>query len=111
MSLKWSWYTGGHRDWIAPFFDIAALVSLASYAWRIQALLVEHRQRLADLRSDDERFSTQWLARVLVVLLVSLMLQSGFWLWAVVTGGVNFFEETPLYLALGCAGVYLGVSG
>src|SRR6478752_8176411 len=40
---KWSWYTGGHRAWIAPLFDVVGLVSLAAYAYAISRVLKRQR--------------------------------------------------------------------
>ncbi|MDG2528153.1 AraC family transcriptional regulator [Caulobacter endophyticus] len=108
---KWSWYTGGHRAWIAPMFDVLGLVSLAAYAYAIGRVLKRQRMKLADHRSDDDRFSARWLGRVLAVLLAGLAAEAGFWLWALVVGGIDFFQETGMYLALAVVGVYLGVAG
>lgn len=108
---KWQWYTGGHRAWIAPIFDVLGLVSLALYAYAIGVLLKRQRARLADQRSDDDRFSAAWLGRVLVAVLIGLGVEAGFWLWSLVVGGIDFFQETGMYLALAVLGVYLGVAG
>lgn len=110
-TAKWAWYTGGHRSWIAPVFDLLALVSLAAYAWALGRVLRRQRARLADQRSDDDRFSARWLERVLAAILIGLSLQIGFWLWAALAGGIDFFQETGLYLALGALGLYLGIAG
>lgn len=111
LDAKWAWYTGGHRAWIAPAFDAAALVSLATYAWALGVVLRRQRARLADQRSDDDRFSALWLERVRAAILIGLTLQIGFWLWSIVTGGIDFFQETGLYLAMGALGLYLGIAG
>lgn len=109
--LKWDWYTGGHRAWVSPVFDFLALVSLAIYAWATWRFLGSFRARLADQRSDDDRFAAIWLSRVVVILLAGLTLEVGFWLWSIGIGGTNFFQETGLYLGLGVLSVYLGVAG
>ena len=111
FGTKWAWYTGGHRAWIAPAFDVLALVSLAAYAWALGGVLRRQRARLADQRSDDDRFSARWLERVLAAILIGLTIQISFWLWSVVTGGIDFFQETGLYLAMGVLGLYLGIAG
>lgn len=108
---KWDWYVGGHRAVIAPVLDVLGLVSLAAYALAIGKLLRRQRIRLADQRSDDDRFSAAWLGRVLMVILVGLGVEVGFWLWSAVAGGIDFFQETGMYLALAAVGVYLGVAG
>jgi len=110
-SAKWSWYTGGHRAWVAPLFDILGLLSLAAYAYAIGKVLESQRLRLADHRSDDDRFSARWLGQVLAVMLAGLAVEAGFWLWALVVGGIDFFQETGMYLALAVLGVFLGVAG
>lgn len=110
-TAKWAWYTGGHRTWVAPAFDLLALLSLAGYAWALGRVLRRQRARLAEQRSDDDRFSARWLERVLAAILIGLSIQTGFWLWAAVTGGIDFFQETGLYLALGALGLYLGIAG
>lgn len=111
LSVKWDWYTGGHRDLVAPLFDLLAPVSLAAYAWAIGRVLARHRARLADQRSDDDRFSARWLTRVRAAILIGVAVQAGFWLWSALTGGIDFFQETGLYLALGALGLYLGIAG
>ena len=111
LDAKWAWYTGGHRAWIAPVFDVLALVSLAAYAWALGGVLRRLRVRLADQRSDDDRFSARWLERVQTAILIGLTIQIGFWLWSIVTGGIDFFQETGLYLAMGVLGLYLGIAG
>ena len=108
---KWQWYTGGHRAWIAPVFDVLGLASLAAYAHAIGEVLKRQRVRLADHRSDDDRFSANWLGQVLLVILIGLGVEAGFWLWSVIVGGIDFFQETGMYLALAIVGVYLGVAG
>lgn len=108
---KWHWYTGGHRAWIAPSFDVLSLVSLAAYALAIGAVLKRLRVKLADHRSDDDRFSANWLGQVLAMILVGLGVQAGFWLWSVLSGGIDFFQETGMYIVLAVVGVYLGVAG
>ena len=108
---KWQWYTGGHRAWIAPVFDVLGLVSLAAYAYAIGGVLKRQRIRLADHRSDDDRFSADWLSRVLLAILAGLGVEAGFWLWSLIVGGIDFFQETGMYLALAVVGVYLGVAG
>lgn len=111
IDAKWSWYTGGHRVWIAPVFDAAALASLAIYVWALGVVLRRQRARLADQRSDDDRFSALWLERVRAAILIGLTIQISFWLWSIVTGGIDFFQETGLYLAMGVLGLYLGIAG
>lgn len=111
LDAKWAWYTGGHRTWIAPGFDAVALASLATYAWALGVVLRRQRARLADQRSDDDRFSALWLERVRAAILIGLTLQIGFWLWSIVTGGIDFFQETGLYLGMGVLGLYLGIAG
>jgi AraC-like DNA-binding protein len=108
---KWDWYVGGHHAVIAPVLDVLGLVSLAAYALAIGKLLRRRRIRLADQRSDDDRFSAQWLGRVLTAILVGLSVEVGFWLWSAMAGGIDFFQETGMYLALAGVGVYLGVAG
>lgn len=111
LEAKWSWYTGGHRAFVSPLFDVLGLASLAAYAYAIGELLERQRARLADHRSDDDRFSARWLGRVLVVILAGLGVEAGFWLWDLVVGGIDFVQQTGMYLALAAAGVYLGVAG
>jgi AraC-like DNA-binding protein len=108
---KWQWYTGWHRAFVAPAFDTLGLVSLAAYTYAIGKILTLQRARLADHRSDDDRFSANWLGRVLMVILAGLGVESGFWLWSFAVGGIDFFQETGMYLALAVVGVYLGVAG
>ncbi|NBW07140.1 MAG: AraC family transcriptional regulator [Caulobacteraceae bacterium] len=110
-SFKWAWYTGGHNAFVAPVFSSLTLVSLGGYAWAIGRVLARYRARLADNRSDDDRFSARWLSRVRFTILITLVIEVGFWLWAFLTGGIDYFQETGLYLVLGAIGLYLGVAG
>lgn len=111
LPAKWDWYVGGHSDGVARVLDALSLISLAAYAWAIRGVLARLRSRLADQRSDDDRFSARWLGRVQAAILIGLMVQAGFWLWSALTGGISFFQETGLYLAMGALGLYLGVAG
>ena len=108
---KWSWYTGGHNTFVAPVFSVLTLVSLAAYALAIGRILARYRKRLANQRSDDDRFSARWLSDVQSAIIVGLLIEIGFWLWSLVSGGIDYFQETGRYLALGALGLYLGVAG
>ncbi len=111
MEAKWGWYTGGHRLWIAPVFDTLLLASLAAYAAMSLRLLKAYRADLADGRSDDDRFATRWLGRIIVALVAVLAIYSVFTVWGWLTGGIDFFQETGLYLSLVVIGGYLAVEG
>lgn len=108
---KWAWYTGGHEAVVAPLFNLLTLVSLGVYAWKIGGVLNRYRARLANQRSDDDLFSARWLSRVRMAILFGLLVETGFWLWSTATGGIDYFQETGLYFALGALGLYLGVAG
>lgn len=111
LDVKWSWYTGGHREVVGPVLDVLAVASLGTYAWAIGRVLKDYRSRLADARSDDDLFSARWLGRVRAAIVLGLLVEVGFWLWSVLTGGIDYFQETGLYFALGALGLYLGVAG
>lgn len=111
IDVKWSWYTGGHERFVAPIFSFLTLVSLATYAVAIGRVLNRYRARLADQRSDDDRFAALWLSRVQAAIVLSLLVEVSFWLWSALTGGINYFQQTGLYIALGGLGLYLGVAG
>ncbi|WP_425988469.1 helix-turn-helix domain-containing protein [Brevundimonas sp. TWP2-3-2] len=111
LDAKWSWYTSGHRHWIGPAFDVLLLVSLAVYSVAALRLLRAYRATLADQRSDGDRFAARWLSRVIVALIVTFLLYLAFTLWDRLSGGIDFFQETGLYLALAGIGLYLGVEG
>lgn len=111
LGPKWAWYIGGHDAVFAPLFGAMTLVSLAAYAWAIGRVLKRYRLRLASQRSDDDRFSARWLSRVRTAIIVVLVVEVGFWLWSALTGGIDYFQETGLYVCLGAIGLYLGVAG
>lgn len=111
MDAKWAWYTGAHRAVMSPLFDAMLMVSLAAYAWATLALLKAYRLALAEQRSDGDRFATGWLRRVVLALVATLSLYLVFAVWDTISGGIDFFQETGLYLALCCIGLYLGVEG
>ncbi len=111
MEAKWSWYTGGHNAIVDPIADTALMGSLAAYAWASVHLLRTYRAGLAEQRSDDDRFAAAWLIRVIVALVAVLGLYSSFVLWDWISGGIDFFQETGLYLAVSAIGLYLGVEG
>lgn len=108
---KWAWYTGGHDAVVSPLFSVMTLLSLAAYSWAIGEVLKRYRLRLAGQRSDDDRFSARWLSRVRAAIVVVLVVQVGFWIWSVMTGGIDYFQETGLYVSLGAIGLFLGVAG
>ena len=111
LDLKWFWYTGGHRAMVSPILEVLAVASLGAYAWAIGRVLRDYRRRLADARSDDDLFSARWLGRVRAAIVFGLLVEVAFWLWSALTGGINYFQQTGLYFALGALGLYLGVSG
>lgn len=111
IGAKWSWYTGGHNRFASPAFELALLASLAVYAAISLRLLKAYRRDLADARSDDDRFAAKWLVRVILALVAVLAIYSAFTLWDWLSGGIDFFQETGLYLALVAIGLYLGVEG
>ncbi|MBU1324874.1 MAG: helix-turn-helix domain-containing protein [Alphaproteobacteria bacterium] len=111
LDAKWDWYTGGHRDWIDPVFEVATLISLAGYTWAAADVLRRRDDRLAQARSDDHRFAAGWLKAVWAALALGLALSLGFSAWSWLTGGIDFFQQTGLYLGLGLLGLWLGVGG
>lgn len=108
---KWDWYVRGHSAVVSPLFDVLTLASLAGYAWAVGRVLDRYRVRLADQRSDDDRYAAVWLTRVQAAIVLGLLVEIGFWLWSSLTGGIDYFQETGLYVALGALGLYLGVAG
>ncbi|QTC92223.1 AraC family transcriptional regulator [Brevundimonas goettingensis] len=111
IGRKWAWYTGGHDAVVSPVFSALTLTSLAGYALAIGPVLKRYRARLADERSDDDQYAARWLSRVRAAIVFSLLVEVAFWLWSTATGGIDYFQETGLYLALGGLGLYLGVAG
>lgn len=111
LDAKWAWYTGPHRTVIGPIFQAAFMASLSAYAVASVRLLRRYRAGLAEQRSDDDRFAAGWLTRVIIALATVLALYSGFALWDLLSGGIDFFQETGLYLAVSAIGLYLGVEG
>lgn len=111
LEAKWGWYTSGHQDWIGPAFNLLLLASLAFYSVATLRLLRAYRARLADQRSDGDRFAADWLSRVILALIGTFLLYLAFTLWDRLSGGIDFFQETGLYLALAAIGLYLGVEG
>lgn len=111
MPLKWSWYTGFHGDVLSAAFDLLLLVSLSAYAVASLRLLRSYRAALADQRSDDDRFAARWLTGVIVALIAALAFQTAFTVWDWAAGGISYFQQTGLYIALSVIGLYLGVEG
>lgn len=111
LDAKWDWYTGGHRHVVSPVLDLALLVSLGLHAASCLRLLTAYGRDLAEARSDDDRFATGWLTRVIVALVAVLALYGAFTLWDWLSGGTDFFQETGLYLSLVAIGLYLGIEG
>jgi len=111
IEAKWDWYTGGHRAVVGPMLDGLLMVSLATYAFVSLRMLRTYRRALADQRSDGERFAADWLSRVIFALVLTLALHFSFALWDSLAGGLSFFQQTGLYLALSAIGLYLGVEG
>lgn len=111
LEAKWDWYTGNHNLWVNPAFDLALLVSLAVYAVASLRLLRTYRREVANTRSDDDRFATGWLSRVIIALVAVLSIYTAFTVWDWLSGGIDYFQETGLYLALVLIGGYLGVEG
>lgn len=111
LDTKWDWYTGGHARFVSPLFEIALLISLGVYAVLSLNRLSAYRRDLAEARSDDDRFAAGWLSRVIVALVAVLALYAAFTVWDWISGGIDHFQETGLYLALAGIGLCLGVEG
>ena len=111
LDVKWNWYTSGHRHWVGPAFDVLLLLSLALYSVAMLRLLRTYRAALADQRSDGDRFAAGWLSRVILALIGTFLLYLAFTLWDRLSGGIDFFQETGLYLVLAVIGLYLGIEG
>lgn len=111
QAAKWDWYTGGHARFVNPLFEIALLVSLSVYAALSLRRLGDYRRDLAEARSDDDRFAAAWLSRVIVALVAVLGIYAAFTVWDWISGGIDYFQETGLYLSLAGIGLYLGVEG
>ncbi len=111
LDAKWDWYTGGHARFVSPLLEIALLVSLGAYAILSLQRLRAYRRDLAEARSDDDRFAAGWLSRVIVALAAVLAIYAAFTVWDWLSGGIDYFQETGLYLALAGIGLYLGVEG
>ncbi|WP_298160648.1 helix-turn-helix domain-containing protein [Brevundimonas sp.] len=111
LDAKWDWYTGGHARFVNPVFEVALLVSLGVYAALSLRRLGDYRRDLAEARSDDDRFAAAWLSRVIVALVAVLGIYTAFTVWDWISGGIDYFQETGLYLSLAGIGLYLGVEG
>ena len=111
LDVKWDWYTGGHARFVSPLLEIALLVSLGVYAVVSLRRLRDYRRDLAEARSDDDRFAAAWLSRVIVALVAVLAIYAAFTVWDWISGGIDYFQETGLYLGLAGVGLYLGVEG
>lgn len=111
LADKWDWYTGGHARFVRPLFEVALLVSLSVYAALSLRRLSDYRRDLAEARSDDDRFAAVWLSRVIVALVAVLAIYAAFAAWDWISGGIDHFQETGLYLSLAGIGLYLGVEG
>ena len=111
LDAKWDWYTGGHARFVNPVFEVALLVSLGVYAALSLRRLGDYRRDLAEARSDDDRFAAAWLSRVIVALVAVLAIYAAFTVWDWISGGIDYFQETGLYLSLAGIGLYLGVEG
>ncbi|MBU2166834.1 MAG: helix-turn-helix domain-containing protein [Alphaproteobacteria bacterium] len=111
LNIKWAWFTGGHSAWIDPATELAVLFSLIGYAGAISVVLRRRRARLAEARSDDDRFAARWLGGVLAAIVAALALHLGFGLWSALVGGINYFQQTGHYLAIAGIGLWLGAAG
>lgn len=111
LDAKWTWYTGPHGTVVSPVFQAGFMLSLAAYAFASVRVLGRYRAGLAEQRSDDDRFAAGWLRRVIIALVSVLALHLGFVVWDLISGGIDFFQETALYMAVSAIGLYLGVEG
>ena len=111
LDARWDWYTGGHARFVSPLFEVALLVSLSVYAALSLRRLSAYRRDLAEARSDDDRFAAAWLSRVIVALVAVLAIYAAFTVWDWISGGIDYFQETGLYLCLAGIGLYLAVEG
>lgn len=105
--LKWDWYTGGHRAFVSPAWDVAAMVSLFAYAAAVGRIAFAGDAGAARPGPDDRR----WLRRVLAALGAVAVVKGAFDLRGLLIAPVGYDAEIWLYLALAGTGLFLAIEG
>lgn len=96
---------------VAPLIWTLAPVSLAAYTMASLRALRTYRRRLAEVVTDEARFSQGWLGRALVALAVTIAVWSGFQLCELFVTSLDYFQRLGLYLVLAALALYLAIEG
>ncbi|HZV84758.1 MAG TPA: helix-turn-helix domain-containing protein [Brevundimonas sp.] len=111
LDAKMAWGDRVDGPWVGPAVAAGVAVGLVAYALAALRLLNDYRRRLADERSDDDRFAARWLARVLGAMALATVVWVAWQAWGLATAGPNYFGFFWLHLSFGVIGLYLGVEG
>jgi len=111
LDAKMTWGDRVDGPWIGPVVAAGVALGLVAYAVLGLRLLRDYRRRLADDRSDDDRFAARWLARVLAAMALTTTVWIVWQVWGLATPGPNYFGFFWLHLSFGVIGLYLGVEG
>lgn len=108
-AIKQRWVeTMGETDNIV--IGAGTLIGLAAYGWACLTLLARYRRFLAGSRSDDHRFASRWLSRLIGAMLVLLPIWAAY-LIADRVAGLGYRGLMGLYVAIAAFGVFLAIEG
>lgn len=110
LDVKLAWADLVDGPWVSRTISIGVLVGLVAYSAAALRLLSRFRSGLADQRSDDDRYSSHWLGRILAAMAAIALLWTGWQAWQALSG-FDYFEFFGLHLAIGAIGVLLGAEG
>ena len=86
------------------------LIGLGGYGWASLRLLRQYRSALAGQRSDDHRFASAWLARLLGALLCLLPFWAIYAVWDAIAP-LGYTGLMGLYIGIAVFALFLGIEG
>ena len=107
-----NWWDGvAHAPYIAPFFELATLLSILIYGGFAFRNYRRYRIWLGETRADGVDFDPGWVRNFLIALLGVVLVWSGFFVANQINPARNYFDQFALYLLFALLVIYLGVEG
>ena len=111
LAVKDHWDTVAHAPYISPFFEWAALLSIALYGWAALSRYRSYRSWLGNARADDDAFDPRWVRNFIGALAVVAAVWAGFLVADAVDPARDYFDQFWLYVIFSGLIGYLGVEG
>ncbi len=100
-----------HHPWVLPVETAAVQLSMLLYLVLAYRNFRGYQHWLEQHSAAREEWRLRWLQRFIVAMLAWSLLRLGFAIADRVVGGLGYFREFPMYVALAALVYYLGLEG